>query len=704
MSDDAFYRDAVAGIIWAALTAVLAWSLWRTSGRLFPGESVRLRALHATVLGWGCVTAGAFAAGLTGRLGAAALASSVAFAAGVLHVSTAALTPSLARLPRKRRPTGLAATILWIAAAALLGGASLGQGVLEYPRDWDTLMYHLPMVDSWLQAGSLGTQANAVWYNASGLEALALWLTAPFSGDFFAQLVNLPVMFVMAAGAWELTRLLGGAPPLRHAAAAAIVTSDVAFKQLTCLKNDFAVATLLVVGLVYGLRYCRRLRGGDLLLASTALGLLCGVKYYGLGYAAAAWFVLLPLAWRSGGRAAALRLAGGAAAGTATLAGYWYARNFALTGTPVYPLGIAPGTGLPQGMRENTWESTLLGNGNPDLLPQWTAAVQSYGGPLIYAAVLLLPLTSLWLAGGDLLRPRPSPGTTRRGRERLAAAVLGVGALAAFSITPYATDADSAGTLVNSAYLVVRFSLSTLTLATIGLAVAASDLGQRLGRLRAIGSVAAAVPTLAFASAAAVPAVRRLLDHEAAAWETLLLAANAVLLAICLAMASELVRRRRTFVAATVVALCLAAGAGSYALSRPWHAGFAEHYDRMFGAKLFSRLEGETPRPERVVTAVYRYYPFFGSARQIRTYRPTKLLSERQMLEYVATHEADLFAVVVIEELTNGRFHGAYDWTAANPEVFSYYDRAWNYEVFCVDRAALARRLREFGTSDGAGR
>jgi hypothetical protein len=85
-------------------------------------------------------------------------------------------------------------TLVTVAAQPLCG-FSLGiaqviiQGLLVFPRDWDTWGDHLPMVAQWIQARCLFTLDCSHWSNPGTNELLGPWAVAPFSGDYFIGLV-----------------------------------------------------------------------------------------------------------------------------------------------------------------------------------------------------------------------------------------------------------------------------------------------------------------------------------------------------------------------------------------------------------------------------------------------------------------------------------------------------------------------------------
>src|SRR5262249_5000307 len=74
---------------------------------------------------------------------------------------------------------------LWGGGLAFALSTVILDGLLAFPSQWDTLAYHLPIIDQWLRAQSLYVPDQAVWFVPGNNELLGVWLTAPFSGDFW---------------------------------------------------------------------------------------------------------------------------------------------------------------------------------------------------------------------------------------------------------------------------------------------------------------------------------------------------------------------------------------------------------------------------------------------------------------------------------------------------------------------------------------
>jgi hypothetical protein len=241
-------------------------------------------------------------------------------------------------------------------------------GCLGYfPFDYDSLAYHVPLIDHWLQTCSLNATDTAHWWLAANNELLALWIVGPFTGDFLIGLNNLAIFALWVAAAIETGRVLRLPPTARHMGALAIVSVQPTFDQVARSANDLAVVAYWLAALCYALRYLRSCRRPDLALCGMSAGLLAGVKYFAVGYA----LVLLAATAIAVLRCSGFRRAAGAVLVgllfAAPFGGYWYLRNIALAGSPLYPMGVReplPEVGYPAGL----WSTTLAGNKNPDLV------------------------------------------------------------------------------------------------------------------------------------------------------------------------------------------------------------------------------------------------------------------------------------------------------------------------------------------------
>lgn len=682
--------DGFAGAAWFAATSAVAYSLWCAARRLFPEDPPFLTVMHIIVAAWGCLVSACFVLGTAGVLSPLPLVSSVVVLAAGIALFVCRTVPAVIVPLGQAHPLPSSGTPIWttiyIAVASVLTAAILSRAILQFPEDWDTLMYHLPLVDSWLRERSLYAPDCPLWYNAGNLELIALWLAAPFSGDFWAQLANLPVVLLFGIGTLELGRLLGLTPAIRSGTALAAVATEATFRQATSIKNDAAVAALLIAGIVYGFRFALGGRRGDLWLAAASLGLLPGVKYYALGYAVVAWSGLLPLVlWRRGLKAA-VTLAGAGAMATLLLAGYWYVRNVVVSGTPVYPLGISESTDRLDTLHPGTWETTLLGNGRIELLLQCLAATADLAGPIYCIAILTLPITVPWLTLKKQTRRDTGLIAMRR-----TLGVLVCGSLLIFAITPFVVNLTSGGHAIFSRYIVVRFNLPGLVLSVLALSVLLSDATRKLKRMN---EMVAVVPASALVMLVILP-LKNIVVAVANDWAIVLLIMLDAVLAILLvrhALLFKTFHRRRVFLA--VLAGAAMFGVGSEVLARAWHYKFAATYDRMFRTNVFTKLASLNPPQPTVAVLGYRYYPYFGSRREFRVIRPKSLDSAEALLRLLTKEEVGVISLIRTDPTAAARYRDGPEWVRQRPETFMPFGHRGGFDVFWV-RTSLPSGLRD---------
>jgi hypothetical protein len=285
----------------------------------------------------------------------------------------------------------------WLAALALPPLAlSAGRALLAPPMNWDSLAYHLPFVVNWLHGGAL-TQTLAlpaypaqVPYFPAGGELVWLWAMLPFHSDFAAGILNHVFLALSCVAIAGLARALGAAPPAAAAGAALFAFLPLHPATLLGTANvDLYFTFAFLCAAHFALR-------GHVPLAAAAAGLALGTKLTAL--AALPVVALVAFAAHGAGSPRTwMRTAGIALA----LGGFWYARNAALTGNPLYPFPHGPvefaerfadRTGAGRELAEAAWN--MLGMAGPLLIAGWLAhaacTVRGVQGRGLHAA---------WLAG-----------------------------------------------------------------------------------------------------------------------------------------------------------------------------------------------------------------------------------------------------------------------------------------------------------------
>lgn len=719
--------EAISATLWYTITSIVLFKAWAVAQHVFPADRTSQRVIHAVVLVWTWIALCCTVLGALGQLDAGSLGASVLLvSAGVEwysrrfndHRPDARLVPGthsgsdIASELRSSSAPGHATSliplnfwpyrVLWNFVIAFGLVLVITRAVLRYPMDWDTLMYHRPLIDLWLQHGTLHTPQSAVWYNPGANELIGLWFAAPFSGDFWVGLMGIPSMLLLVMATYECGVLFKLPSPVVHAVAIASISTPVALYQLPTAKNDIAVCALFLTGVAYGIRAIVEHNQRALAFSGLALGLLAGVKYYALGYAVVGCCALMLLMWFCRGGRHGLRCMCLLGTLIALNGGYWYGRNYAATGSPIYPALMSQTPELEQLSSRNRWRSSILGNGRLDTWPQYLSATWSRGSMLHSLSVLMLPLSVLWLLGrairASLLRENAEGFVT----QGYFFALLIVMAWLIFGVTPFTVSASS-DRMLSHPHLLVRFSLVPLTLSVLLLAVFVSDVATWLERvdMRArFGRFASGALVYGFAALPVCTLSEQVCEValKEGAYFLIVVFDVAVLLLLCGKAFGAMRPLGRKWDVLVLPAL-LCAGMCAFVpstlwLSKSWHSGFAAHYDRQYDTEIFSTLAALDDHSPAIVALCYRYYPFFGSRRQFFASRPRRIESERKLYEYVARYGARFVAGSHRYTQRFAQYEMATEWATANAGVFFPIHDDRRFILFSVDQSELCQFMR----------
>jgi len=632
-------------------TATLAAGSVAVVRRLDPAARGAGAVTGALVVAWATVVASATLLGLVRLLTPFALLVAVTLAslAGLSWGRRAAAgTRVEPTRPEEARP-GVVFPALWLSLGAVGFARVLTTGVFVFPTDYDTLMYHLPLIGHWLQEGSLYVPRSAHWSFPGNGELLGLWAVGPFSGDFLIGLTNIVPTVLLAASATALGGTLGLSRASRNLAAVAIVANLVVLNELVDAKNDVSVAALLLASVLYGLRWSREGSTGSLVLGATSLGLLTGVKFFALGYAAVAWATLAGLVVLTRGPRAGVRFATAWAAGAVVFGGYWYLRNAVVTGSPFYPLELAHGGGASGRVYPGVWTSTFLGCGKPEAFPLGLAAAWAMTGVVNFAALTALPLTLFTI--GALGARAVRRGDRTGGLITASLVPLVIGSFLVLLATPFCVE-DMPGTLnqLKSSFTPARYGISVLALSLLAAAVALESLGHRFAAVVLAAATFAQCVGLVVGRTAFFDFMSQQSPSSAIVPTSLppvLVAVVAVAagLAVAWRVGSNRPSWRRPLAAALALVVLSATATGVAALSRGWHGRFTHHYNRQFYTKVFGRIATTIPDGATFLVFDYRPYPFFGSRRQYRVDNPAGPVSYAAALDRVASRGPALVAV-----------------------------------------------------------
>jgi len=235
--------------------------------------------------------------------------------------------------------------IVWATSGLAITG--LAMFTLVSPvHIWDVLAYHMPMVASYVQNGSLEawpTQDLRQIYrvNAGELQILNVALLA--RSDAWVELPNLLALGVFLVAGFELAREALTRRVLAWLVIAVTLTAPQILLGATTAKNDLMFSAVLLCALYWIIRAGMTEGGRSSLYASMA-GVSCGIaaatKVMGLNVVGAVGVLALVLVVRRRCPARRMLLFGGAfAVSLIVLAGDVYWANLARSAVPV---GIAP--------------------------------------------------------------------------------------------------------------------------------------------------------------------------------------------------------------------------------------------------------------------------------------------------------------------------------------------------------------------------
>ena len=456
--------DHIMAPVWLLTTILLFVSAWRLSRFLFPHDGYLETIGHAVVLCWGIIVILATILGIVGVLSGPLLLVCAGLAALTLLFLFRALDD-----PISIDPSEAVGLFLWGTLLAYSIALVITKGLGQIPTDWDSLAYHIPFVNHWLQARSLYIPDCGRGTQPGNNELLAFWMVAPFSGDFLVALNNLPATVLFACFAYALARQMGSPPLWAHASAFVLVCQSVTLTHLITVENDVAVAASFLASVYYAFRFVENQNRAVLLFGGISIGLLAGVKFYAIGYSVLVLGIWILLTFGTTGKSAAKRVLFVGISGAMIFGGYWYIRNLLTTGSPVYPMEFFKQADTLSQLYPETGRSTFFGNRRPELLPLYLRAIWNVMGPAQLGGFVLVPLSLTWLLGSvGWMHFRGISSTPAWPRLGMVGLLVGTGLL--LGITPFAVE-DDPGTLNQLSwswpYCPVRyglcFSIATLT-------------------------------------------------------------------------------------------------------------------------------------------------------------------------------------------------------------------------------------------------
>ena len=370
------------GLIANAILALGSYAIAR-HGLVQPRGLARM--LATIVVFWAACTVGLEVLGACGGIG---VYSMLAWAGIILAIGTAARW--LGRDPdpgvfaeRGERAISWDATVclaLLLTAAVVRGMPSLVQAVKVVS---DGPIYHLYFAARWWKDGRLLLVAapfgeNAATYFPANGDLWFTWLMASWGGDRLARVGQVPFLLLAGAAAYGCARTLGAGRSASLVATSWFVSSTPLFLfSFEPNVDTIFVAGYLVAAYFFLRAQCCGAGPASLVLGSLAVGAALGTKAIGVVFLPPLIAVVIAGVWLPAGPARIKVLRTLIVLLVPMVTGsYWFLRNAALTGNPVYPLEVR-------------WMGRTL-------LPGW------YGPEAMHTSQFYVPFAE-WRALGDIL-------------------------------------------------------------------------------------------------------------------------------------------------------------------------------------------------------------------------------------------------------------------------------------------------------------
>lgn len=533
-----------------------------------------------------------------------------------------------------------------LSAVTLLVVHSAINGVLKFPEDFDSLWYHMPLIDSWLQTGSLYVPDCARWYFPANSELLGVWATAGCSGDFFVPFNNVPVVILWGFATLAIFQSLLVPKSLQYLGTTGVLAVYTTIHETIDASNDllvvssFSAALALILKVNFNSRHRDSRR--ELVLIGVAIGVLAGTKHFALGYAFGALCLLvLRVAWKCG-LFAGWRSLAWCCLCAAPFCGYWYGRNWWVTGLPLYPIGAAEAIG--ENIYPDLWSTAIAGNGHPQLLKLIFDAVWKKCGPLHVVCLGLVPGILVGLPISFRMLARVSKDEDCFLKGLLISSAVG-GSLLIWLVTPYCVE-DEPGSLNHLiwAYTPVRYGLCFLSMSVIGCVTLLSHLKRANHLFQAI-----LVLVVGFQWA-------RLSENHQRQTQPLMLAMITIDTLTIGWILKEFFWDRRLARTAIVSLATVAMMVAVAWLSNSWHTGFVAHFKRYTGCDVPQK---STEISDRYTVLVFdqRSYPYFGSGRQNQVIQPagfhdvmlTEALIKERHVNYVVIRSRPEYSLSAYE-------------------------------------------------------
>lgn len=214
------------------------------------------------------------------------------------------------------------------------------------PAGGDPFIYHLSFPASWIKAGRifyvpLPYGAQAATYYPLNTELFYQALLLPWNGDFLANIGQLAHWLMCGVAIYAIARHTGiGRPGALIGGMTAMLIPGIV-QQITVSRVDVAFSAWMLVSIFFALKWGDSRKLSHLVLFGAAFGLFCGTKSLAVLYCVVPGLIFFFQISDRGAKAFA-DIAVMACAAIVT-GGFWYVRNWIVTGNPFFPMEFSPG-------------------------------------------------------------------------------------------------------------------------------------------------------------------------------------------------------------------------------------------------------------------------------------------------------------------------------------------------------------------------
>ncbi|MFC1474620.1 hypothetical protein ACFLQK_01125 [bacterium] len=321
---------------------------------VIPGALLLQKALHreldagevfmsSVIIGFAWITVSSIFLGITGLTGLLYRMLADALFLAVAFMAYAKYFPLKKQIERNPGPMKSFPVMMVLGIGIVICSMLWIWGWVSPPPAWDAFVYHLEFPASWLRRGRIflitvpfGDQAGT--YFPSNMELIYLWLLTYTGQDFATNVTQWFFMIVCVAAVYRMSRLTGASQAVSLCASFSIFFMPSIVHQAVSSEVDVAFSAMFVASIYFLLRWRENPTiKFNLVLSMMAIGLFMGTKTIALPWTCLLYLpLLLVIAIKRGLR---LWMFAGAAA-TILTGGFWYVRNFAVTGNPVFPLSL----------------------------------------------------------------------------------------------------------------------------------------------------------------------------------------------------------------------------------------------------------------------------------------------------------------------------------------------------------------------------